>query len=124
MRLEARWPPRAVDPVAVSDAHIAFRGAPRALPVGVDAADGRPPRRARAALSAPSAQQYRRGSDPYASTLASATRPCAASRPRRRPARHLDGTLRAVRATIQAAGEPARPTRASIEGVTPWHCID
>jgi len=108
-RLEAAMAAVPIDPVAISDAHIGFHAAllarcPSAWMrrmVGLLAEHAQ-------RYQLLGAQQYRRGSDPVRehAALRDAAVRGQVDRAVDLLEKHLDGTLRAVRATIEAAGAP------------------
>ncbi len=109
-RLEAAMADERVDPVEVSEAHLAFHTAllarcPSAWMrrlVGLLAEHAQ-------RYQLLGAQHYRRGSDPVRehSALRDAAVRGQVGRAVELLGRHLEGTLRAVRATIEAASDPA-----------------
>ena len=109
-RLEAAMAASPIDPVAISDAHIGFHAVllarcPSAWMrrmVGLLAEHAQ-------RYQLLGAQHHRRGSDPVRehATLRDAAVRGQVDRAVDLLEKHLDGTLRAVRATIEAAGEPA-----------------
>ena len=111
-RLAAAIAAAPMDPVAVSDAHLAFHAAllarcPSAWMrrmVGLLAEHAQ-------RYTLLGAQQYRRGSNPVRehAALRDAAVRGQVDRAVDLLERHLDGTLRAVRATIEATAEPVRP---------------
>ncbi len=113
-RLEAALAARPVDPVEASEAHVAFHGALLARCPSAWM-------RRMAALLAEHAQRYqllgaqrhRRGSDPVRehAALRDAALRGQVDRAVALLQRHLDGTLRAVRATIDASNAPASRRR-------------
>ena len=108
-RLEAAMAASPIDPVAISDAHLGFHAAllarcPSAWMrrmVGLLAEHAQ-------RYQLLGAQQYRRGSDPVRehAALRDAAVKGQVDRAVELLERHLDGTLRAVRATIEAASAP------------------
>jgi GntR family carbon starvation induced transcriptional regulator len=113
-RLEAALAARPVDPVEASEAHVAFHGALLARCPSAWM-------RRMAALLAEHAQRYqllgaqhhRRGSDPVRehAALRDAALRGQVDRAVALLTRHLDGTLRAVRATIEASNAPGSRRR-------------